>query len=232
MKTVLALIAVLLLAGTIVRADIKVVSLKGDIKVRHGAEEQWHAVAVGDIVKPEDSMRSGRGASAVLSVDGTTRLALPEMVIVDCSDFRALTQEELLLKLAMEGIRSLPPQKRGGELSVPRTTTMHGEQTATGKPLQPGSKDAYALQLNGTKVLHKHGYYATMVLRAKEVFRVAPELQKRTAIRLMVADAFEQMKLDSEALGEYRGLAKEKLTPKERSLVEGKIADLRKKQKG
>lgn len=232
MKTLIAVLGFFLLAGAVARAEITVVSVRGDIKVRHGAEEEWRAVAAGDVVKPEDSMMSGRGASAVLSVDGATRLALPEMVIVDCADLRTLTQEELLLKLAMEGIRALPPQKRGSELSVPRTTTIHGEPSESGRPLAPGSKESYALQLNGTKVLHKHGYYATMVLRAKEVFRLAPELQKRTDIRLMVADAFEQMKLNGEALGEYRGLAKEKLPEKERTLVEGKIAELKKKQKG
>ena len=161
------------------------------------------------------------------------RLTLPEMVIVDCSDLRTLTQEELLLKLAMEGIRALPAQKRGAEPAIPRTTTVHGTQSdsedAAGAATGTGR---YAMQLNGTKVLHAHGYYATMVLRAKEVLRLAPELRHRTDVRLMVADAFERMRLSNEALTEYRSLDKEKLAPAERSLVDRKIAELRKKQKG
>jgi hypothetical protein len=234
MRTLVAVISLLLLTGAAALAEITVVSVRGDIKVRRGAEEQWHAVAAGDVVKPEDSMMSGRASFAILTVDGATRLALPEMVIVDCSDLRTLTQEELLLKLAMEGIRALPQQKRGGgrDIAVPKTTTTHGARNEPDRPLSPGSESGVTLQLNGTKVLHRHGFFATMVLRAKEVFRLAPELQKRTDVRLMVADAFEQMRLTGEALGEYRALAKEKLTAGDRSLVEGKIAELKKKQKG
>jgi hypothetical protein len=224
---------VLVVAATFAaRADVKVVSVHGDVKVRRGAEEQWRAVTPGEIVKPEDSMMSGRGATAVLSIDGASKVALPEMVIVDCADLRSLTQEELLLKLAMEGIRALPQQKKDVNPSIPRTTTVHGEKRDGGRPVPPGGIQGYALQLNGTKVLHQHGYYATMVLRAKEVLRLAPQLKKRTDVRLMVADSFERMSLASEALTEYRALSKEKLSDGDRALVERKIEELRKKQKG
>ena len=63
-------------------APVPVVSVRGDVQVRRGAEESWRPLAVGDVVKPEDSMLSGKRASAVLNVGGT-RLTLPEMVIVD-----------------------------------------------------------------------------------------------------------------------------------------------------
>ena len=225
------LVIALCLAVTAVlaaRADIKVVSLQGDVKVRHGAEEEWRTVAVGDVIKPEDSMRSGLGASVSLLVDEDKKLSLPEMVIVDCSDLRTLTQEELLLKLAMEGIRSLPPQKRDGGISVPRTTTVHGSRSESGSVVHPGNKEGYVMLLNGTKVLHRSAFYATMVLRAKEIFRLSPELKKRYDVRLLMADAFEKMDLKSEALGEYTSLSKERLPVNTRSVVEGKIAELRK----
>ena len=218
------------MTGMLAQADMKIMNIRGDVKVRHGADEAWVSVAVGDVVKPEDSMRSGRGSSVILLVDGTTKLTLPEQVIVDCSDLRTLTQEELLLKLAMEGIRSLPQQKRDGGMSVPRTTTVHGTNVEPSKPLQPGSKEGFILLLNGTKVLHQNGYYATMVLRAKEVLRLSPSLRSRYDVRLLVADAFEKMNLNGEALGEYRSLSKEKLSLKDRSVVEGKIAVLKKTQ--
>jgi len=229
-KTAASIIALLLMTGMLAQADMKIMNIQGDVKVRHGAEEAWVSVAAGDIVKPEDSMRSGRGSSVVLLVDGATQLTLPELVIVDCSDLRTLTQEELLLKLAMEGIRSLPQQKHDGGMSVPRTTTVHGARAEASAPLQPGSKDGYILQLNGTKVLHRNGFYATMVLRAKEVLRLSPSLRTRYDVRLLVADAFEKMKLNGEALMEYRGLAKEKLSLRDRAVVEGRIAALKKAQ--
>ena len=232
MKILLAVIGFLLLTGALALAEIRIVSAEGDIKIRRGAREDWQPAAAGDIVKPEDSMRSGRGSSVVLSVDGVKMLALPEMVIVDCSDLRTLTQEDLLLKLAMEGIRSLPEQKRDGSLTVPRTTTVHGTRSEPAEARRTRSKEGYVYLLNGTKVLHRHGFYATMVLRAKEVFRLAPDLHKRYDVRLMMANAFEKMNLSGEALEEYQGLSKEALSLRERAVVEGKIAELKKKQEG
>lgn len=228
----MAILVLLAAAAMSASADVKVVSIKGDVTIRHGAQEEWQSVAPGDVIKPEDSMRSGKRSSVVLLVDDETKLTLPEMVIVDCSDLRTLTQEELLLKLAMEGIRAVPGQKRDGGISVPRTTTVHGTKSESARTARPESKEGYVLLLNGTKVLHRHGFYATMILRAKEIFRLAPEMSKRTDVRLMVADSFEKLDLGGDALVEYRKLSKEKLSLEERSIVELKIAELKKKQKG
>ena len=232
MKKLIAVLGLIIIAGLMVQAEIKVVSVKGDISVRHGTQEQWRALTAGDILKPEDSMKSGDSSSAVLMVDGKTKLILPPMVIIDCSDIRILTQEELLLKLAMEGIRSVPTQNRDNGLTLPKTTTVHGTHTEEGKTLQPLNKEEYVLLLNGTRVLYKHGFYATMVLRAKDVFRFDPDQHKRIDIRLMMANAFEKMKLNGEALSEYVSLSKEQMSAKERLIVKEKITQLKKKQEG
>ncbi len=232
MKTMYAVVLALVLFSIAVQADVKIVTVKGEVAVRRGAEEVWLPAKAGDLLKPEDSMRSGKNASATISVDGVKELSLPEMVIIDISDIRVLTQEELLLKLAMEGIRSIPSNNNKEDITIPKTTTIHGSDKGVRSKGSTMNKESFLLLLNGTKVLYRHGFYATSVLRAKEVFRLDPSLQKRIDVRLMVADAFEKVQLSGEALTEYVSLSKEKLSANERKIVENKIAELKKTQKG
>src|SRR5437867_10688920 len=100
MKRFLTFLFFLLIANS-VKAEIKVISLKGEVFVRRDVQEEWVPVAVGDVLKPDDSMRLDGKSSAAILIDGTKTLMIPELVILDLSDVRELTQEELLLKLAM-----------------------------------------------------------------------------------------------------------------------------------
>ncbi len=226
--TMITLAALVMMSS--VRADIKVVSAKGNIQVRRGVGEAWQKLAAGDVLKPEDSMKSGKNSSAIILVDGKKKITLPEMAIVDCSDFRNLTQEELLLMLAMESVRSVQVKESDDMLNIPKTTSVHGENRDIVSTRVSGNSEDGLLQLNGTNVLYDQGFYATCVLKVKEVLRIHPRLRTMVSYRLNAASAMEKMKLNGEALSEYNLLKSERLTPEQRSLVDEKISTLKKKR--
>jgi hypothetical protein len=104
--------------------EIKVQRLQGDVAVRHGVTEAWTTVAVGDVLRPDDTMKTGKKGSAVLvvplkSAGSMKHIALPPEVIVDLSDVRELSQEELMLKLTMERVRASSYQWKADELHIP-----------------------------------------------------------------------------------------------------------------
>jgi len=221
----------MLCISTLAHTGIKVIAAKGNVYVRHNVEEQWVPVSVGDVLKPEDSMRLDQKSTATIVIDGNKKLTLPELVIVDLSDLRMLTQEDLLLKLAMEHIRSIPIDKRDNEFKITRTTSVHSPSKEN-KPVRITVKrELGELQLNGTKVLYDNGFYATCVLRAKEVFRLFPDLSKRFDGRLLIGTALEMLKLNGEAFGEYTSLLEEQLSTEQRAIVKKKLAQLRKERR-
>lgn len=208
-------------------APVRVISMRGDVTVRHGASEAWVGVAAGDALKPGDSMRLGGGASAVLDAGGR-RIALPAMVIVDVADLRDITRGDLLLKLAMEDVRSAP--RSDPKLDAPgnaRTTTTRAGDRDGGSARTATAGPVNALRLGGTEVLYDNGFYGTCVLRSKEIFRVEPSLAGRIDARFRVADALEKMRLGDEAYEAYAALASEELSPEQRKLVEGKLEALK-----
>ena len=227
MKSTMMILFLWLFGVTAVRADIKVVSVKGAVYVRHNVQEEWIPVSRGDLLKPDDSMKSGGKSSASLLVDGKTTVVLPEMAIIDLSDLRTLSKEDLLLKLAMERIRRIPARDRDQEISIPQATTMHGSDM-TARPAVPASDPQIAfMQMKGAEVLFGNGFYETGVLRAKGLFRIHPELSRRIDDRMMVAKALETLKLKGEALEEYVDLGTAQLTDQERAVVTKKIEELR-----
>ncbi len=215
MKSTMMILFLWLFGATAVRADIKVVSVKGAVYVRHNVQEEWIPVSRGDLLKPDDSMKSGGKSSASLLVDGKTTVVLPEMAIIDLSDLRSLSKDDLLLKLAMERIRRIPARDRDQEISIPQATTMHGPDL-TVRPAVPASDPQIAfMQMKGAEVLFGNGFYET------------PELSRRIDDRMMVAKALETLKLKGEALEEYVDLGTAQLTDQERAVVTKKIEELR-----
>jgi hypothetical protein len=206
---------------------VRVVSARGSVSVRHGAAADWAGVAAGDTLKPEDSIRLEEGASASVEAGGK-RIGLPAGVIVDVADLREMTRGDLLLRLAMEDVRSAPRTgPKQGEPGAARTTTTRAADR-DGGPVRPAAgDDANLRRLAGTKVLHEYGFYGTCVLRSREIFRIAPALASRIDARLRVADALGRMGLAREAYEAYAALAGENLAPEERKTVEEKLAEMK-----
>ena len=87
--------------------DITVSRVQGDVQMRAGVQETWQGVKKGEKLKPHDSMMTGKNSTAVLLVttvegEDPVKINLPPNVILDLSDIRTLTRDELILKLKRE----------------------------------------------------------------------------------------------------------------------------------
>ncbi|MBM2842005.1 MAG: hypothetical protein HW412_2533, partial [Bacteroidetes bacterium] len=175
------------------------------------------------------TMKTGKKGSALLVVNGGKRIILPSEVIVDVSDIRDLSQEELMLKLAMEKVRASSYEWKNNEMNIPNATVVHGSDRTPSVPLTENQIEIGRFEWNGTKVLYDNGYYSTSALKAMDVLRRYPPLGDRFENRLLVAEALEKADLKSEALNEYANLKNsQSLTREEKDIVEGRIAELRK----
>lgn len=204
---------------------LTVQSVKGTAEVRHGVMEEWKKLKAGDKLKPEDTIRTGPGSTVTVAV-GTRRIQIPPETMLDVVDFRTMSQEELLLKLAMEDVLKVPPREVDS-LMIPATTLLHGTEIKSPSALKPTTLTDGKMQLKGAKVLYDYGYLETSVLRAKEVMRSFKELESQYDARLRVARAFERLNLKREALREYVALSNESLPPTARREVENAIRRLK-----
>jgi hypothetical protein len=232
MKTAYVLLCSFALATGSPAGEIVVQKLQGDVSVRQGVTEVWNRVAAGDVLRPDDTMKTGIRGSAVLLVSAesgeTKRITLPQEVIVDLSDIRDLTQEDLILKLTMEKVRSSSYQWKNDELHIPNAAVMHGAGAASAATPAQNDPAVGVFQLNGTRVLFENGFYSTCALKSMEVFRLYPALSQKFENRLLVAEALDKARLRGEALNEYGLLLTlEGLTANQQSFVKARMAELR-----
>jgi hypothetical protein len=208
--------------------DYVVKSVKGKAKVRHGVSEQWTDINVGDILKPEDTILTEQGGTTVLIKPSGIKLAIPEASMIDIVDLRNMSQDELLLKLAMENIRSVPSQKRTNDVNVPNTTIVHGADISKdAEVLKMAPREVGDLQIHGIEVLYNNSFYATGIIKSKSLMRLFPESKDEFTFRYQLAKAFEQVRLYDEALTEYVALSHEQLTKDQRSKLDKTIQQLK-----
>ena len=76
MKTINAILLLVLffLVSQCLSEEILVQKIQGDVSVRHGVAETWMKVRVGDVLRPDDTMKTGKRASAIIvtSREGNT----------------------------------------------------------------------------------------------------------------------------------------------------------------
>jgi hypothetical protein len=233
MKGVQTVALLMLLVSVATAGGIQVQRMQGDVSVRQGVTEVWTRVAVGDILRPDDTMKTGAKGSAVLLVSmgngAIKRITLPPEVIVDMSDIRELSQDELMLKLTMEKVRSSSYEWKNEDLQIPNAAVIHGADKSTGSAAVENNRAVGLMQLKGTRVLYENGFYSTCALKAMEVFRFHPSLGERFENRLLVAEALEKARLRGEAINEYGAMLKmQVLTAQQRDLVQARMEDLKK----
>jgi len=237
MKCVEMLVSVLCIVASVHAGGITVQKTQGDVQVRRGVAEIWNTVTPGDVLRPNDTMRTGPDGSAVLSMLGENsvipkRIALPAQVIIDLSDIRDLTQEELMLKLTMEKVRASSHEWKNDGLRLPNAAVVHGGDRAGSTAAAENDGRVGQMLLNGARVLFDNGFYATTVLRTMEVLRLYPALGGVFDDRLLLAQAMERAHLRGEAVAEYGAMVRmEGLTAAQQQLIHDRITALRSEQR-
>lgn len=210
--------------------QIKLASLKGDVKIRKGVSEEWQNIKANALLNIEDAISIGKKSMAVIEINKQKKITLPEESIVEIADLRDLTKEELLLKLAMDHILAVPQQDRQNDLMPAPSAIIHGEKKINSEDiLKKGNLDIAIKTLNGAKTLYSNNFYGSCALRIKEVLRLFPDLPKSADYKILAALALERAELYEEALNEFHSLNTENLTPEQKSLVEKKIETIKKK---
>lgn len=232
MKTLLVMLVVVLAHGFALAGDVTVRKVQGDVKVRHWVTEAWTTVRSGEVLGVGATMSTGSGGSSVVAVlkNGVaTTITIPPGVMVDMSDIRDLTPEELMLKLTMQRVRSSSYEWKNNELNIPNTTVVHGSDASSVATLAENDPAEGIMLMNGTRLLFEHGFYSTCALKTLEVMRRFPDLATSFEYRWLVAEALERTGLGGEALNEYAGIASlAGLTDAQKASVKSKLAQLRK----
>lgn len=214
-----------LTAGSVIASEIVIRKAQGDVEVRRGVAEGWMTAKAGTAVGMETTLRTGPRSGAVVAV-GERLIQIPAQVMVDLSDIRELTQEELMLKLTMQQVRESPYRGSGGPQRIPNAAVVHGSDASSVAGLAENDPAVGELLLNGTRMLFDNGFYPTCALRTMEVIRRYPALNTFDA-GWLAAESLERSGLRGEARKAYAGLSSLAQTDDQRSRLQHRLESLR-----
>ncbi len=226
--TVLVLISlVITISPAKVQGDIyKVKKLKGEVKVRHGAKENWENLSLGDTLKPDDTILLWKNSYVEIEGDKVFFKSNGN-AIVNISDLRRLTKEELLLQLAFEEMRNVPDIRK--EEKKTKSTGIYGTDISKEETKLKPNENLTQFWINGVKALFENGFYETASLRAKNLMSKFDELKDNLELKLIIATSLEKLEIYGEAISEYKRIISTSKDGNLNSKIERKIQELRAK---
>lgn len=195
----------------------------GEVQVRHGVEERWETVTAGITLRPEDTIKTGLNAAALLRRDDGSIYRVPAETVIDVSDFRGMDRDELLLRLAMEDMLSVP-DRIDDDRPVPRTTVLHGSPRSRVDEDAPAADLTLAkFRVNGARFLIEQNYRGTAVLKIRETLRLYPDGEYRIGAMMLAAESLESMELFEEAARYYKTVLDEDADPGTKRTAETRL---------
>jgi len=217
MRLAIVVVCLLTLAVPLVAGSIVIRGVQGTVEVRKGVSEQWTVVSVGDVLKPEDTIRTGERSSAVLTV-GPNRITIPDLTMVDLLDFRQISREDFLLRLAIQDILAVP-NRSDDKVVIPSATILHGNKKNERSPSDNLVSKTGTMLIHGARVLQDYGYVATSVLRIRSTMTLYPDVKNDLDAILALGGGFERLNLASEAKAVYTTILSEPIPDSYRKRV-------------
>jgi hypothetical protein len=214
----------LIAAANLPAQSFKVEKVSGNVSVQKGASEKWEPVKKGITLDANDFIQTGDKSSVQLS-NGKEKFILKSSSAIMPGSIRKISQNDLLLALTVEEIKSLPNGKKDTKT---KSTAVYGTKLDKNNTSLSVSNIGIK-RLNGAMQLAENGFMESSVIVAKETFRKYPETKILIKERIYFAGVLEKLSLFEEALKEYNRVASLEMSAKEKSLVSKKIDELNKK---
>jgi len=203
MKRALFVVVPLLLISGQSRADVTILDLQGEVRVRPGLEEQWHPAAAGALLREIDTILTGEGEVELELEDGS-RFFLGSHAILDIGDLRRITKHELFLYLMSRKIDRLSPRTPKSRLKVGSVSVVHGERVTSPARDTLDTKSDWRAELNGALALYDHDLYTNAVVKLHNIELRHLSRNDCGAVSYWLGRSFEHLQEPGQALDAYR----------------------------
>ncbi len=217
----------LLLTTLVYTQSYKVEKITGTVKSMQGNSETWTDVKEGSFLQGNTMIMTDKSSTILLS-GGGIKFSLKPSAIINVSNIKKITIDELLLALATEEILNAPAKNKKGNVS---NTEIYGEEYDN-KNSSSHQSQFGLYRLNGAKQLAESGFEGTAIVAARETFRKYPATASMADYRIYFANLLFSMNLNEEAYQEFESISRLKLSEQQSATVKSRINDLKKRLSG
>jgi hypothetical protein len=204
MKQMINIFLIVLLTIAHAFSAVEVSSLKGEVKVRRGLDEHWSDAQKGMLLEDIDTIQTWEGTVVLKMQDGST-FTMGSLSILDISDLRRITRQEMFLFVMSQKVQKMAPRQQGSTLSAPNVSSVHGEKKSSTERIQQDEEiHGWQRELNTAKAMLDQAYYTNSVVKLHKVLGRYSDLQDCGAVNLYLGKSFEQLDEPGQAIDNYQ----------------------------
>jgi len=186
--------------------SVRILSLRGEVKVRRGLEETWHAARAGMLLRELDTILTGETGEVELQITGDTTFRLGSNAILDVSDLRKITERELFLYLMSQKVRDMETPTRKAPLQQESVSVVRGEKKTPGETpaVSEAQRRRWRLEANGALALYSQDLFPNAILKYYRILEKYSKIPDCGEIHFYLGRAFEKIDEPGRALEAYR----------------------------
>ena len=202
LKSLQFFIVIVLFAAGAGQADTIIRQVRGEVKIRRGLEENWVDAHAGDRLHELDAVLSQEGMVILKMQDGST-FKLGSHSILDISDLRRISRQEMFLFIMSEKVKKMPPRK-SSVLRSENFSSVHGEkQSLHKKTIKKSATPEWKMQLNAARAMYDQRLYPNAVVKLHKILDRFSKRADCGDVSLYLAKSFEALDEPGQALDNY-----------------------------
>jgi hypothetical protein len=192
----------------IAQVSVKLINIKGDVKVRYGLEENWKSASAGIYLKDMDSILSGEGSTAVLQLKSGDLFTLGSNSVLDISDLRKIYENELFLFLMSKKVEQIEKNAEKTPLQIGNVSVVRGESKSDSisHSIQINTSKWVELEINGALSLYNQNYFPNTVVKLHKVLDLYESYGDCGKIHFYIARSLESLEMKGQAIEAYQSV--------------------------
>lgn len=206
-KISITTILIVLFAGVeLALAGARIIKISGEVKVRRGVEENWQPAQVGMLLEDIDTILTGFNSMVILQLSDGSHFELGNNSILDISDLRKISEQELFLYLMSQKIQRIEPREGKTRLRIGNVSVVHGESKAEAENPSVGKgKSALLVQeKNGALALYDQKFYPNSIIKFYKLIDKYNQIKDCGEIYLYLGRSFEAVNHVGQAIDAYQ----------------------------
>lgn len=193
-------------ASSSVFADqAKIIKMNGEVKVRHGLNEEWDRAVIGMLLRDIDTILTLEAAEVVLRLEGGDTFTLNSNAVVDIGDLRKISERQLFLFLVKNKIKKLKPRE-GGEYRVKSVSSVRGEDKSSENEIVASETPVWVREKNGARAMCEQDYFPNAIMKFHKIMSNYTAAESCTEIHFFLGKAFEAIDQPGRALDAYQNV--------------------------
>lgn len=205
-KNIILIVFCFALLGLAAAAEVTVVDVKGDVKVRYGIEEKWQPAKAGMVLRNIDTILSGNNGQVKLELNNGKIFKMSSNIYLDIVDLKTIDEQELFLFLMSKKIKKIEKPDTDNRLKIGNVSVVHGNSKVQSDSGINGSETSNwsEQETNGAVSLYVHKFYPNTVVKLKKMMSKYSVLKNKGKLYYYLAKSFEALDMKGQARENFR----------------------------